>query len=136
MTSSDSILLDATLAPGDAPSNVGPWLLVGTAGAAAAAGVAFTVLSVGSHTQLQTLEAGASYDADVKRFNALLSRRNDQQTASFVLYGVAGAALVGGVSWLLVNELGAGEPAEVTATPRLDVSPLPGGGRATARWSF
>ncbi len=128
--------LGATYTPSAPPSNVGPWLLVGTAGATVVAGVVFTSLSFAAHNQLKSLETGASYDADKQRYDTLLSRRDGTQTASFVLYGVAGVALAGGLSWLLVNELGGDDVPATAGLPRLEVSPLSGGVRATAGWSF
>lgn len=123
-------------APRRVGPGVGPWILIGAAGAAAAAGAVFMVLRNGAFD-----DAVARCSADpngVRRCDGLSAdegaaarARYDTavtyNTAAAVSFGVAGAAAVGGALWLLLAPRSA---------PVVSASASAHGAALQARWSF
>ncbi len=130
----------ATVVTPEAPPRVGPgvgpWVLLGAAGAAAAAGAVFMVLrnaafddavagcaagpdgvrQCGNLTGVQSVDARASYDT-----------ATGYNTAAVVGFGVAGAAAVSGALWLLLAPRSA---------PVVSASASTRGAALQAGWSF
>ena len=134
--------LEVTVAPaallgGSArPSGKSPlwgWVLLGGGAAVALAGIPCTVLAGQDHDELVKLEGADPNDpANKKRHADLSSSMTGKQVAAGVLYGVGGAALAAGATWLIVAAL-RDEPA---AGPSLGVLPTLGGATLTlgGRW--
>ncbi len=121
-----------------APSRLGPlwgWVLLGSGGVLAVAGVPFTALAFRDADALANASEGHTQD-DLDRYNSLKSGVQTKQAVAGVLYGVGGALALGGATWLLVAHLVGDAPGEAQAgavlgTGAVGVLPLPGGGVVT-----
>lgn len=125
-------------------SPVGPWVVIGTASAAAVAGVAMTVLASmevatleewENNPQNQTAASGAKA-AEWKSMNDTIATYD---LLGGVLYGVALAAAAGGIVWMLLAEPDTAEDAENQAArlmPELLIAPSTDGISGHATWRF
>jgi hypothetical protein len=142
--------LQERTSPPSAEVPIGAWVVIGTASAAAVAGVAMTVLASQEAESLETWEAqniptGSATLSDEQGaalYAEFDSRNGTVETYELLggaLYGVALAAAVGGVVWMLLAEPDATEDAENQAArlmPELLIAPSPGGVSGHATWRF
>jgi len=112
------------------------WTTIGVGSAAVATGVVFTILAELDRAEFEDTKRDADGDLLISqtRAKALQDSVNTNRTVSYVLYGVGGAAAVGGVLWLVLDRPRRAE-GEGTVTP-VSAAPLPGGGILTFSGSF
>lgn len=121
----------------------GPWWVIGGAGAAAVGGVLMTVLGELSAQDLEEKGAALADGPDaltnpgqaIDDYQALESEMNTYRTVGYVLYGVAGAAAIGGILWLGLSGDDPQDPEDLTI-PSIDVVPGRGGAAVYGTWSF
>ena len=101
--------------------------------------LAMTFISKGSEVKGDVhvsgnLRVDGVIQMDQSRAKSLQDNVNNYRLGSYVLYGIGGAAVIGGVTWLLLDQKD--EPAgEGTVTP-VSAAPIPGGGIVTFGGSF
>jgi hypothetical protein len=121
----------------EAAPPLGALITFGVAGALGLSGVAMTVLASDRSNQLDTLgleQEGITVTEGREtsdRWDALSSEMETYQMTAAILYGVAGAAAIGGLVWMVVSE-----PEDVAHLPVLSVTPHPRGAMGQAIWSF
>ena len=116
--------------------SVGPWVVLGGAGAAAIVGGVMLGLAEGEAATLA--EIGAKEDPgsadgvnDHKDFNRAQDNLATYDTVAWAMFGVAGAAAIGGVLWWLLDSDGAQE-----TEAAFGVIPTAQGVHAHASWRF
>lgn len=108
-----------------------PHALIGGGVAVVAAGVVFTALALGDADRLETLQ-GEPLTDDVRAEDARLRARvGDYEVASWILYGVGGAALVAGV----VLAVSGGDD-DAPGASAVDLVTVPGGAVGRVRVGF
>ena len=122
--------------PEEDPYVVWKWVTIGAGGALVATGVVFTVLAELDRAEFEDAKRDASgaYLISMRRAADLEDSVNTKRLVSYVLYGVGAAALIGGVTWLLVDRPAATETTE-EVTP-VTLGPMPGGAILTFTHSF
>lgn len=113
------------------PYVVWKWTTVGVGSALVATGVIFTVLAEVDRADFEDTKKDGDGDLLISqsRAKALQDSVNTKRTVSYVMYGVGGAAVVGGVLWLVLDKP-AEKQGEGTVTP-VSAAPVPGGGIVT-----
>lgn len=102
-------------ADGGSGPSIAPWIVIGVGGAALITGAVFTAVESGAFSDFEDCRT----DPLCSGTDALESHRSDGETAgtlALVGYSVGGAALVGGVLWLLLDSGSEGGGSEGTAS--------------------
>lgn len=111
------------------------WTTIGAGSALVVTGVVFTVLAELDRAEYE--DAGRTpegwLDISMKRAQSLEDSVNTYRTVSYVMYGLGGAAVIGGVTWLLLDRPKA--ETKETVTP-LSAAPVPGGAVMTFGGTF
>jgi tetratricopeptide (TPR) repeat protein len=112
------------------------WTTIGAGSALVATGVVFTVLAELDRSEFEGTKKDADGDLLISqtRAKALQDSVNTNRTVSYVMYGLGGAAAVGGVLWLVLDRPKK-TGGEGTVTP-VSAGPIPGGGVVTFSGSF
>jgi len=105
------------------------WVMLGSGAAVTAVGVPFTLRAKSDFDGLAKLETADPNDpAAQDKHGSLSSSLKTNQAVAGVMYGLGGAALVGGAVWLALAYTG---HAPADEAPALGWAPLPGGGALT-----
>lgn len=138
--------LDAAVARASAPEegdgSLGPWLLIGGASAAVVGGVVLNVLAAGKNSDLGRLDdtspdwTAEQYEKAGAKWRSVEEERDLLRILSGVLYGVAGAALAGGIVWILLDGEGDGAESAAGVAPAIQLAPISGGAYGHATWRF
>jgi len=134
------VAIAAVHVPAEGEGSLGPWLLIGGASAAAVASVVLTVLGEAKNGKLNRLGKETSgwnaetYAQTGAQWRTTESERDTLRAASGALYAVAGAAVAGGVLWIVLG--GGSEESAASATPSVDLTPTSGGAYGQATWRF
>ena len=128
--------MDQAVRSDDGPP-LGALITFGVAGALGLSGVAMTVMASDRDNQLASLElqqtgiSVAQGRETSSQWDALNTEMETFQLTATILYGVAGAAAVGGLIWVLLAE-----PDEVANAPIFGVTPGKTGAVGHASWRF
>ena len=120
----------------DEGGTIGPWVLIGGAGAAAIVGGVMVGLAEGEVARRDEIIAAgdpgeALGPAARDDYNGAEANIATYDTLSLAMFGVAGAAAIGGVLWLLLD---GDESTEASAS--FGLTPAPHGVHAHALWRF
>ena len=119
----------------ETPHLVWKWTTIGVGSAAVATGVVFTVLAELDRSKFEGADRiDGVVQMDQSRAKSLQDNVNTYRTVSYVMYGVGGAAVIGGVTWLLLDQPKKAE-GEGTVTP-VSAAPVPGGAIVTFGGTF
>ncbi len=116
------------------PVNIPAWVTVGAGGAALLTGVALTIVSVLDQKEFDdagrtSVDGETRIDLSQKRAKQLEDRIQNERLASYVMYGVGGAAVATGVVLFFV--LDPGRPAGRGSVAPVGLAPTEGGGLVT-----
>ena len=116
-----------------------PWIAIGAGVAAGGGGAVFTVKALGTKSDIEDLDENLGPVKGPKQYEGLKSDLESARTVSYVLYGVAGAAIVTGIVGLVIS--GGDEAAEEARGPSvmpamLSVSPYGDGAFVGATWAL
>ena len=136
----------ASLEPEGPGPNVGAWIVIGTAGALTIASVVSAFLAAEERDEWNIyaadLESGwfsASSGNDLVWIDDEWRRYEEKvqsaDTLTGVFGGLAGAALTGGLLWLLLDS-DEGDTADETSAPALTLTPTAGGALGHFSWGF
>ncbi len=116
-----------------------PWVAIGGGVAAAGGGALFTVKALGYKGDIEDLDESLGPVKGPKQYEGLKSDLESARTVSYVLYGVAGAAVITGVVGLALSG-GDEAPAEARGPSlvpaMLSVSPYGDGAFVGAAWAY
>lgn len=135
-TLGSGVVMDQAVRSDDGPP-LGALITFGVAGALGLSGVAMTVMASDRDNQLASLElqqtgiSVAQGRETSSQWDALNTEMETFQLTATILYGVAGAAAVGGLIWMLLAE-----PDEVANAPTFGVTPGKSGAVGHASWRF
>jgi hypothetical protein len=116
-----------------------PWIAIGTGVAAGGGGALFTVKAMGYSQDIEDLDKNLGPVEGPKQYNGLKSDLESARTVSYILYGVAGAAIATGVVGLVLSG-GDDAPAEARgpsyAPAVVSVTPFGDGAFVGAAWVY
>ena len=103
------------------------WIAGGSGLAVALVGIPFTVMALGDQESLDGYQYKPDTDENTAAFADLKTSMQQKELVAGVLYGVGGAALVGGAVWLLLSYNQDVTAADERGSVGFGVTPLPGG---------
>ena len=135
-TLGSGVVMDQAVRGDDGPP-LGALITFGVAGALGLSGVAMTVMASDRDNQLASLQlqntsiSVAQGRETSSQWDAWSGEMETFQLTAAILYGVAGAAAVGGLVWMLLAE-----PDELANVPTFGVTPGNNGAVGHASWRF
>lgn len=114
------------------------WIMLGSGVALAGVGIPFTIMAKSDYDELTTFATLKDTTENIERYNSLLSSKDKNQAVAGVMYGLGGAAIVGGAVWLTLAYVLPQKDDDTTshATPLVHVAPWRDGAALSLGWRW